>query len=56
MKIKKLYQLFITMMSFYLIASTREAYGLTNEYEHIIVLFTILIGAAIASWEVNSDD
>ena len=56
MKIKKLYQLFITMMSFYLIASTREAYGLTNEYERIIVLFTILIGAAIASWEVNSDD
>lgn len=56
MKIKKLYMLFITMMSFYLIASTREAYGLTNKYERIIVLFTILIGACIASREVNSDD
>lgn len=56
MKIKNIYQLFIMILSFYLIASTREAYGLTNKYERIIVLFTILIGAAIASWEVNSDD
>ena len=35
MKIKNIYQLFIMILSFYLIASTREAYGLTNKYERM---------------------
>lgn len=55
MKIKKLYQLFITMMSFYLIASTREAYGLTNKYERMVVVLTILIGACIATGEIRHE-
>ena len=55
MKIKKIYMLFITMMSFYLIASTREAYGLTNKYERMVVVLTILIGACIASGEIRHD-
>lgn len=56
MKIKKLYMLFITMMSFYLIASTREAYGLTNKYERMVVVLTILIGACIATGEMRHDN
>lgn len=55
MKIKKIYMLFITMMSFYLIASTREAYGLTNKYERMVVVLTLLIGACIATGEIRHD-
>ena len=55
MKIKNIYQLFIMILSFYLIASTREAYGLTNKYERMVVLITLIIGVCITSWEIHHD-